>query len=165
MTKFCTKCKQRRPLTAFSKRTASKDGLCSRCKSCLAEYVQKYYQINRAEIVERTREYNQIHKVERAEWGRSSAGKKSQHKNDINQRAKHPERIKAVNALNHAIRDGRIIRPDFCGHCEGEKFVEGHHWSYEEEHWLDVEWMCKECHEELHKMLHQIKEPGSLICL
>ena len=164
LTKFCTKCKQWKLLVAFSKRTASIDGRCNRCKICLAEYVQRYYQINRIEIIEQTREYSQTHKVEIAEWGRSPAGKESRRKNDKNQRAKHPERIKAVNALNHAVRDNKIIRPDFCEHCDEKKFVEGHHADYSKH--LDVAWLCLECHTELHKKLCLIKElEKEAVCL
>ena len=164
LTKFCTKCKQRKLLAAFSKRAASIDGRCPSCKICRAKYMRRYYPANRTKIIERTQEYGRTHKVEIAEWQQSPAGKKSRCKNDKNQRAKHPERIKAVNALNHAVRDNKIIRPDFCEHCDEKKFVEGHHADYSKH--LDVAWLCLECHTELHKKLCLIKElEKEAVCL
>ncbi len=153
MMKYCSGCGLTKSRSEFSKRVASRDGLCSRCKVCLAKYVRGYYQINRTKILEQKREYGRTHKVKIAEWDRSSVGKESHRKNDENQRAKHPERVKAANALNHAVRDGKIERPSICEHCDKKKFVEGHHWSYLEEHWLDVEWLCILCHRKLHAIL------------
>jgi hypothetical protein len=36
--KTCSRCKKSKSESAFSKRTASKDGLCSRCKTCDRDY-------------------------------------------------------------------------------------------------------------------------------
>ena len=67
MNKLCSKCKQRKPLAAFSKRAASRDGVCHHCKSCIAEY----YQVNRTKITEQHWKYNQTHKAEKAEYDRT----------------------------------------------------------------------------------------------
>jgi len=31
------------------------------------------------------------------------------------------------------------------------KRIEGHHWSYYPDHWLDVIWLCAKCHREEHR--------------
>ena len=42
-TKKCTKCGIEKPLAEFSKRSASKDGHVTQCKSCVREYSKQYY--------------------------------------------------------------------------------------------------------------------------
>ena len=54
----------------------------------------------------------------------------------------------AIAAVQYAIQKGTLIRPDTCEKC-GKTNPEGHHSNgYEKEHWLDVEWLCKDCHGE-----------------
>ena len=65
--------------------------------------------------------------------------------------SKYPEKRKAQRVINNAIRDGRIERPSYCEGCFQEKFVEGHHPDYDKP--LEVDWLCKKCHRELHKEL------------
>ena len=57
---------------------------------------------------------------------------------------------KAHNKVGNAIRDGRLIRPNHCEICGVECVPHGHHESYEEEHWLDVQWLCVNCHIDSH---------------
>ena len=46
MTKTCTKCKQDKELTEFSRKKASKDGLQGPCKICAKLYVKAWYNAN-----------------------------------------------------------------------------------------------------------------------
>ena len=68
----------------------------------------------------------------------------------------YPEKTKARNAVRDAIRMGKLIRPVICESCPKKGKSEAHHWSYKEEHWLDVNWLCTDCH----KTLHQSYEEG-----
>lgn len=52
--------------------------------------------------------------------------------------------------LNVAVRDGKLTRPDSCESCGGNSKVDGHHHDYSKP--LDVMWLCKQCHIELHKV-------------
>lgn len=52
--KVCTKCKEEKNLTEFSKHKITKDGLCHKCKSCCKKHNKKHYQANK----EKTKEYN-----------------------------------------------------------------------------------------------------------
>ena len=47
--KVCTRCKNPKPLSAFAKRTASKDGLASWCRECFADRAKVRYAENSAE--------------------------------------------------------------------------------------------------------------------
>jgi hypothetical protein len=64
-------------------------------------------------------------------------------------------KVKAQNALNYAVASGRITRPEACERCNKTGIMQGHHHSYAEEHWLDVEWLCKTCHIRVHKEMEQ----------
>lgn len=64
---------------------------------------------------------------------------------------------KAQYALSNAKRDGKIQVSGCCEHCgTSEKKIQGHHWSYEPEHWLDVIWLCTSCHGKEHKRLNEL---------
>lgn len=41
-TKKCSNCKEEKPLSEFSKKSSTKDGLHYRCKPCLSEYSKRY---------------------------------------------------------------------------------------------------------------------------
>lgn len=54
MTKICSKCKEEKPITAFTKRAASKDGLNARCGDCIRAKAMN----TRAKKPDDTRGYN-----------------------------------------------------------------------------------------------------------
>ena len=133
--KRCAKCGIEKSRSEFSRRTASKDGLCYLCKECDKKASAKWRKENP--------EYP-------AKWAKENPEKLAVFNVRSNRKRglKYPERVKARSAVSHALRDGRLHKhPCSCGKTE----VEGHHWSYEEEHWLDVEWLCIKCHRKLHK--------------
>lgn len=41
--KFCTGCKETKPVSAFGKQSDRKDGLAYRCKNCMSKYLKKRY--------------------------------------------------------------------------------------------------------------------------
>ena len=71
-----------------------------------------------------------------------------------------PEKIMARNRLNSAVKHGHIIRPTQCPTCGSGVSIEAHHHSYEKRYWLDVVWVCKECHIKLHKNEKQLDKEG-----
>jgi|ERR1700677_1113993 len=66
----------------------------------------------------------------------------------------HPERHRAHSAVAYALKTGKLVRPDECEDCgrydewNGQSLgtIESHHVDYSRP--LDVEWFCKECHNE-----------------
>lgn len=49
-----------------------------------------------------------------------------------------------VERMHHAIRYGRLSRPDQCERCGKKCHPDGHHHDYSKP--LDVEWLCRSCH-------------------
>ena len=67
-----------------------------------------------------------------------------------------PMKRKAQNAANNALRDGRLQREYFCEVCGRGGKLHKHHWSYAEENWLDVTWLCSKCHGREHARLNEL---------
>jgi hypothetical protein len=78
-----------------------------------------------------------------------------------NHRTRYPEHSNARWEVCNAVKEGRLEKLKWCqccGKAAGEKKVEAHHASYEKKHWLDVVWLCKEHHAELHEWLKNQKQ-------
>ena len=65
---------------------------------------------------------------------------------------------KAHYYVHNAIRDGKLVRPEFCEKCGIEDWgkkrtmIESHHYKgYEAEYWLTVQWLCTNCHKKAEK--------------
>lgn len=54
---------------------------------------------------------------------------------------------RAGEAVNRAVKQGKLVRPDACYNCGSARNIEAHHHlGYAREHRLDVVWLCKSCH-------------------
>lgn len=59
-----------------------------------------------------------------------------------------PERNRARRAARDAVKIGALIKPDCCSVCGVKTKLEGHHHKgYARENWLDVQWLCGQCHD------------------
>lgn len=135
--KTCFKCQQSKPQTEFYKHAAMADGRLGKCKECAKADVIRHRQEN----WERVRAYDRLrasqpHRV--ATRARVVGGYVE----------KYPGRIKANNAVNNAVRDGRLKRQP-CWVC-GEKAV-AHHPDYDRP--LDVVWLCQPHHKQAHALI------------
>ncbi|MBA7587979.1 hypothetical protein ES708_30027 [subsurface metagenome] len=63
----------------------------------------------------------------------------------------HPDRVLASNKLHHALKIGKIFKPQFCQICGKERKLSGHHEDYTKP--LEVLWVCSSCH----KLKHNVK--------
>lgn len=165
--KTCTKCGADKPTSEFYRRRDQKDGLATRCISCSKEYAHSH----RAENLElvrsqekscrnnpeaklRMKEYNKKYREENK--ARLSEQTKARlalphvreafARNAANTKARHPERVKARQVLNKAVRNGKVEKLP-CMVCGADK-SEAHHTSYSEP--LVVVWLCKGHHEQVH---------------
>ena len=63
-------------------------------------------------------------------------------------RQRHSAKYAAVNAVNNAIRDGRLVHCP-CEWC-GFFYAQAHHFDYTKP--LDVTWFCETCHATVHRI-------------
>mgnify|MGYP001187615889 CR=1 FL=1 len=63
---------------------------------------------------------------------------------------------KARYYVHNAIRDGKLIKPNYCSRCltkdwgKKRSMIESHHYKgYEPQNWLSVQWLCTNCHKEV----------------
>jgi hypothetical protein len=154
--KICRRCGILKPLSAYYKHGQMFDGHLNICIDCTKKRVSAHREIN----IDRIREYDR----ERGKLEHRLS------KNSINTkklRAENKERYRAQTYVNNAVRDGRLIKPNYCSWC-GKKHsqIEGHHQDYSRKHFVD--WLCSPCHKTLHlgkskkaiEMKKYIKVPG-----
>lgn len=162
--KKCFKCGIEKELTEFYKHPAMADGHVNKCKECNKKDVRE----NRADKKEYYDEYDRNRPNHEDRVKKAAERIKELCKSDenfkqsiLNNRQKwldqNQHKRKAQHTVNNAKRDGKIIKSETCEHCgTSEKKIQGHHWSYLPEHWLDVIWLCTSCHGKEHKRLNEL---------
>lgn len=164
--KICKSCGLSKPAKEFYDARDTRDGLMAVCRKChntrLTELrrtskhsrmsatlaVRRYRRKNGAKLRKKDQTYykNRGGKAKSDEWRHANVQKVR----DINKRSRqrHPERTKARHAVRAALRRGDLAKPRKCQECgKVTKKLDGHHHNgYDEEHWLDVVWLCEECH-------------------
>ena len=161
--KRCFKCKVVKPYSEFYKHPKMADGHLGKCKGCAKIDVSK----NRKVRADYYLDYDRNRPNAKVRSEHSSARNKSKYHSDEDFRRsvlksrekwleRNPQKRKAQVYLGNAVRDGRIFKPSICSHCGQEKRIQGHHWSYDREHWLDVVWLCAACHGEEHRRLNDL---------
>lgn len=71
------------------------------------------------------------------------------------QRERDEKRLRAMGAVARAIREG-MVKSLACEKCDREGVIYAHHHlGYEEEHWLDIQWLCRDCHVKAHRMMRR----------
>ena len=164
--KRCSKCHRLLPIDDFYKDRKNKDGRMGLCKNCHNKRLvrqrqtnpesresqrkgsQKYRDKNLSKVREKDRSYyHERGGKEKADewrsknWDKVSASLKKS-------RAKNVLKDKARAAVRKAIRRGDIAKPRKCKKCRKvTRDLEAHHHrGYTKPHWLDIEWLCEDCH-------------------
>jgi hypothetical protein len=151
------KAKQRKRMWAYRQTEASKISKRRYSQSEKGkETVRKYNK--RPEVKARQRKYWKS-EAGKAAWKRHTQtiqGKSSHCRANANYRNNHPERVKAHDVVNKAIRAGKLSRPDTL-QCEypgcNKQAAHYHHDSYESKHWFDIEALCIEHHNFIHQSI------------
>jgi hypothetical protein len=126
--KRCRTCRTPRPLSDFAPHNHSRDGRRAHCQECLLTgryqpYIEGPEERARRAKRERRPQWRQVH-------GRYAE--------------RYPLATQAGRALQQTVRSGRVAKAEHCQveGCASRLAIEGHHWSYAPEHWLDVLWCC-----------------------
>jgi len=136
--KRCFKCGETKPLDAFYKHAMMADGHLNKCADCTKKDVRQH----RVKFPERHREYDR----ERAKRPDRLA-RNVRRSRDYRQAS--PEKRKAHQAVNNAVRDGRLQKLP-CAFCGATERLEAHHHDYSKP--LDVTWLCSGCHSRFHAL-------------
>ena len=158
--KKCSKCKQEKDVTGFYKDVTAKDGLNCVCKLCRLENDRKRRKNDPVWAIKRKMQNSIYHRKNKdkinqrkKKWLQTEQGKKSKINAKNKYKKENPEKIKAQNAVYHAVKTGKLIRPKHCEICKKECRPEAHHSSYEPEYRLSVNWLCKSCHDQITRRL------------
>lgn len=122
--KRCRRCNEIKDASQFTRRPRNRDGLGSYCRSCKSILGEEWRKSN-------PEKYKAIF----------TRGKKKMNE-------KYPMKKKARMVVNNAVRDGKIPKASVlqCAECGESAKQYHHHRGYEEENWLNVIPLCRECH-------------------
>ncbi len=146
--KTCRACACLKPLGEFYRHPKMGDGRLNFCKDCVKARVRRH----RAENLERVREYDrqrgQLPHRRADVQARAHLYADARRARRLQNRVERPERDKAHNAVNNALRDGKLkAKP--CERCSFALGVQAHHEDYSKP--LDVVWLCTRCHGARHR--------------
>ena len=147
---LCIKCNKEQSDSEYYRSTIRANGT-GECKTCTRARVIT----NREAKIDYYREFdrkraNLPHRVQaRKEYAQTEAGKQAHARATSKSRRESPYKYQATNAVNNAVRDGRLIKPDTCESCNNKCNPHGHHCDYNKP--LDVMWLCVSCHNKWHK--------------
>lgn len=130
--KVCIKCRQEFAFDRFYRNSGMKDGRSNKCKECTKVDVRE----NRAKKIAYYRDYD------KARGSRKTLSQIREY------RMKNPDAYRAHNAVNNAIRDGKLKKKTECERCGSAGHIQGHHDDYSRP--LDVMWLCAACHTQRH---------------
>lgn len=133
-TKTCTGCGRKLPLSSFSKKAKSRDGLQERCKECFSTYNRERY----ASDPERFRASSRKRREENPSGCLETRLRTCE---------KSPTPVNARRAVEAALKSGDLTNPGVCSGCgcgSDEHRIEAHHRDYTKP--LDVVWLCTPCH-------------------
>jgi len=155
--KICTRCKEPKTLDSFWKTKSSKDGLYAYCRLCAKIKFSKYSEENKEERAAYKNKWNADNKKHNAKihkaWADDNRDRVNKNRKKV--RDRYPEREKARQAVRDSLRTGQLTKKP-CERCNTTKKVQAHHESYEKSHWLIVNWLCKEHHDERHMEMNGI---------
>lgn len=127
-----------------------------KCKHCGTPFKKiKWNQVNCSKICQ----WKEIHRRKRKKRNEARRKNHQKHKGESEYKKRATERSLAYYYRNKwkelargkvikAVLSGKLIRPTQCSNCEKQCKPEGHHNDYNKP--LEVIWLCKQCHENIH---------------
>ena len=147
----CSRCGETKPIEQFQKRGEYRVTFCNACHN---QRLREKYDADPAYAEERKWS---AHEYRRANPEHVAAKKKEWQSANLDKvrvavaksRQRYPERAAAREAAREAIKAGTLVRqPCWCGNPNTDAH---HHKGYAPEYWLDVVWLCRKHHSELHR--------------
>lgn len=169
--KMCHGCNKELPIEKFSKNNYRKDGLQTRCKSCIRKYQEKWildnsehhkklikknYEENKEKYLIKQNEYKSKNKDKIKEMFKryysSEIGREQRLKHYKIYKKRNPEKTRARWLVRTYLKRGKIVKKPCCN-CGSESNIHAHHNDYSKP--LDISWYCRSCHSELHRRINK----------
>ena len=148
--KLCKTCCKEKEGCEYHKRSASYDGLSSKCKKC-----QSQYDKNRANLPHRVKARADYQKTEAGIRSSSEAKKRwaKSNKDKIylitkRYRKENPRKYSAHGKVAYEVKMGNLV-PEPCEVCGSVVAISAHHDDYAKP--LNVRWLCSKHHKEWHR--------------
>lgn len=132
--KRCPSCEEVLLPSAFAANRATRDGLHAYCLRCNRIKQAK-------ERARRGEEYREM----RRRYRKTPEGRAAY----LKYRHEHPVKFAAHKAVQAAVKDGSLVRPDHCEQCGDGGMIDSHHDDYARP--LEVRWLCRWCHQAWHR--------------
>lgn len=137
----CIECSGDKPPAEFYAHPQMASGHVNVCKDCHKHRMKVRRRLNPAvQEFDRARAKDAHRKQKSAEYSRKW-------------RAQNPQAYRAHNAVNNAVRDGKLTKLP-CEFCGADR-VMAHHRDYSRP--LDVIWLCAKCHNRLHASFPELE--------
>lgn len=135
--KTCTRCGKSKPPSEYGAEPRWGDGLQSRCRDCQREVVAE----RRARLGN-----DAVNAYQRSYYARN--------KTRMSHLYEYGPARKAQTAVNNALAQGKLTRPDRCELCKEECSPQAHHNDYDKP--LEIQWLCTDCHWELTYLVRRL---------
>jgi hypothetical protein len=132
----------------------------AKCKECYCTQVRKYREENIEKVLAYDRQRaNLPHRVKaRLDYSKTPEGLTVGRKAKRKWAKSNPIKKGAIQLINNAIRDKKIIKPDICEKCLAVTKLHGHHDDYA--YPMTVRWLCSKCHSLWHRINGEGKNSG-----
>jgi hypothetical protein len=149
--KICSFCDCWKPLSEYGPLKKGHAGLNAKCRACANAYQVAYRQTERGQEVTRraqSKYYNTEKDLARRKRIHQTEKWKITNRRSVEAwQKRNPIKRKAARAVHYAVTKGELppVTSCACADCDVQA-EEYHHESYEKEHWLDVDPLCRRCH-------------------
>lgn len=111
---------------------------------------RKHYLENKEEVLRKNKAWLKKNPKKEKEYRRNYKKKNKEKIEEYHKEywAKYPEKYKAHRAVNNALAQGKMKKPDTCSRCTNTENIQGHHEDYNKP--LEVIWLCAKCHAKEH---------------
>ena len=115
------------------------------------DYMHNWYMGNRETLLARSKQWH-VENKDRADY----LNKRNYSLNGDSIRAKvkewadnNPEKVEAHSIVKVKLRNGEVVRGEFCSKCGNGGVIQAHHEDYLKP--LKITWLCRTCHKQEHR--------------
>lgn len=156
--RICRRCGQEKSLEDFPPNRECAEGRRRTCRPCenvrrkpvrLRRYAERSLDDRQASVRRQYAKNREARIVSAREWRASNPDRVAA--TNLSNYTRNRERMFARKAVEYAVSQGQLVRPETCEWCGvSGRVIDGHHPSYAREDRLKVNWICRSCHRRHH---------------